>query len=95
MSIDTTGVLAIRSTSKHNACMTKSITIRNVPDGTCRELASRAASNGHSLQSYLRTALIDLADRPGCRRSRGADQRTQGVDRHETVGRIHSPLPGR
>ena len=44
--------------------MSKSITIRNVPDGTCRELASRAASNGHSLQSYLRTALIDLADRP-------------------------------
>ena len=64
MPIDTTGALAIRMTSQHNASMTKSITIRNVPDGTCRELASRAASNGHSLQSYLRTALIDLADRP-------------------------------
>lgn len=44
--------------------MAKSITIRNVPDEVSRELASRAAANGRSLQSYLRTALIDLADRP-------------------------------
>ncbi len=44
--------------------MQKSITVRDVPDGVCRELASRAAANGHSLQSYLKTALIELASRP-------------------------------
>ncbi len=44
--------------------MPKTITIRSVPDETCRELASRAAANGRSLQSYLKAALIDLAERP-------------------------------
>ena len=44
--------------------MQKSITVRDVPERICRELASRAAANGHSLQSYLKTALIELASRP-------------------------------
>lgn len=44
--------------------MPKTITIRSVPDEICRELASRAAANGRSLQSYLKAALIDLAERP-------------------------------
>ncbi|MCY3548007.1 MAG: hypothetical protein OXH49_14100 [Gemmatimonadetes bacterium] len=44
--------------------MQKSITIRDVPEEVCRELASRAAANGHSLQSYLKTELIELAGRP-------------------------------
>ena len=44
--------------------MSKSITIRDVPEEVCRELASRSAANGRSLQSYLRAALIELADRP-------------------------------
>ena len=44
--------------------MSKSITIRDVPEEICSELASRAAANGRSLQSYLRAALIGLADRP-------------------------------
>ena len=44
--------------------MPKSITIRNIPDATSRELASRAAANGRSLQSYLRAALMELASRP-------------------------------
>lgn len=44
--------------------MQKSITVRGVPEQVCRELASRAAANGHSLQSYLKTALIELASRP-------------------------------
>ena len=57
-------VLAISMYSHHNACMPKSITIRNVPEGVRRVLASRAAANGRSLQSYLRAALIELADRP-------------------------------
>lgn len=44
--------------------MSKSITIRDVPDETGRELAARAAETGRSLQEYLRTHLIELARRP-------------------------------
>lgn len=41
-----------------------SITVRDVPDTTRDELASRAARSGRSLQEYLRKELIDLASRP-------------------------------
>ena len=44
--------------------MPKSLTIRNVPDHTCNELAARAARSGRSLQGYLRQELISMADRP-------------------------------
>jgi plasmid stability protein len=44
--------------------MTKTITIRDVPDATGKELAARAAATGRSLQEYLRAHLIDLATRP-------------------------------
>lgn len=44
--------------------MPGSITIRNVPDETRNELASRAALSGRSMQEYLRTELIKIADRP-------------------------------
>lgn len=44
--------------------MSKSITIRDVPDETSDELAARAALTGRSLQEYLRTRLIELASRP-------------------------------
>ena len=44
--------------------MSKSITIRDVPDSTSAELSARAASTGRSLQEYLRAALIELADKP-------------------------------
>lgn len=40
------------------------ITIRDIPDETRDELASRAASTGRSLQEYLRSQLIELARRP-------------------------------
>jgi plasmid stability protein len=40
------------------------ITIRDVPDETRDELASRAALSGHSLQEYVRSHLIELARRP-------------------------------
>jgi plasmid stability protein len=40
------------------------ITIRNVPEETRNELASRAAREGRSLQEYLRRQLIDMAERP-------------------------------
>lgn len=44
--------------------MSRSITIRDVPDPTCDELSARAAAKGRSLQAYLRRYLIDLAGRP-------------------------------
>ncbi|HKJ93975.1 MAG TPA: hypothetical protein VJ957_12470 [Longimicrobiales bacterium] len=44
--------------------MTKSITIRDVPEESRDELAARAALTGRSLQEYLRWQLIELARRP-------------------------------
>lgn len=44
--------------------MPVSITIRNVPDETRNELAARAARSGRSLQEYLRTQLIEMAEKP-------------------------------
>jgi len=44
--------------------MSKSITIRDVPDETSDELAARAALTGRSLQEYLRARIIALASRP-------------------------------
>jgi antitoxin FitA len=44
--------------------MPRSITVRNLPDKACDELAARAAASGRSLQEYLRTQLIELANRP-------------------------------
>jgi plasmid stability protein len=47
-----------------NAIMSTSITVRDVPDETHAELAARAASRGQSLQEYLRSQLVALAQRP-------------------------------
>jgi antitoxin FitA len=44
--------------------MVVAITIRNIPDETRDELASRAASAGQSLQEYLRAHLIEEASLP-------------------------------
>ena len=44
--------------------MTTSITIRDVPDETRGELASRAGLAGRSLQEYLRAHLVELARKP-------------------------------
>jgi plasmid stability protein len=44
--------------------MTKSITIRDVPEETGEELAARAALTGRSLQEYVLAELIELARRP-------------------------------
>ena len=41
-----------------------SVTIRNVSEEAHRELASRAALAGKSLQEYLREALEEMAGRP-------------------------------
>jgi len=40
------------------------ITIRDVPDETRDELASRAALSGRSLQEFLRLQLIEIARKP-------------------------------
>lgn len=48
----------------HNACMSTSITIRDVPDETRDELAARAHRSGRSLQGYLRAQMIELASKP-------------------------------
>jgi plasmid stability protein len=48
----------------YNDAMSKSITVRDVPDETSEKLASRAAATGRSLQEYLRARLIELADSP-------------------------------
>jgi plasmid stability protein len=44
--------------------MSKSITIRDVPDEVSSVLAARAAATGRSLQEYLRAQLEDLAAKP-------------------------------
>ena len=44
--------------------MATAITIRDVPEETRDELASRAALSGRSLQEYVRSQLIELARRP-------------------------------
>jgi antitoxin FitA len=44
--------------------MSTSITVRDVPDQTRDELASRAALTGRSLQEYLHAELVELARQP-------------------------------
>lgn len=56
--------LALQQRRQHNAAMTRSITIRDVPDETSDELAARAALTGRSLQEYLRSRLVELAEAP-------------------------------
>ncbi len=43
--------------------MSKTVTIRDVPDDVGDELSARAAATGRSLQEYLRAHMIDLAQR--------------------------------
>jgi len=45
--------------------MSVQITIRGVPEKVRDELAARAASQGRSMQEFLRAALERLAARPG------------------------------
>lgn len=40
------------------------VTIRDVPEAVRDELASRAAREGQSLQEYLRTLLVNVAEKP-------------------------------
>ena len=56
--------MALRMRPMYYDGMSRSITIRGVPDETGDKLAARAALTGRSLQEYLRAQLIDLARRP-------------------------------
>jgi plasmid stability protein len=47
-----------------NACMAIQITIRDVPERVRDELAARAASQGQSMQEFLRAELERIASRP-------------------------------
>lgn len=42
--------------------MSRSLTVRDVPDEVVDELAARAARSGRSLQEYLRSRLTRLAE---------------------------------
>ena len=44
--------------------MSKSIQLRNVPDGLHRILKARAAKAGKTLSDYLLTEIKELAERP-------------------------------
>jgi antitoxin FitA len=57
-------MLANRMRCWHYATMTIQITIRDVSEKVRDELAARAASEGKSMQEYLRAELERLAARP-------------------------------
>lgn len=48
----------------HTACMAVNISIRHVPEEVRDVLAQRAAQNGQSMQEYLLTELVRIAERP-------------------------------
>lgn len=54
-------MVAERCDEQQNACMA-SITVRDIPERTRKELAARAARSGRSMQEYLRMHLIELGD---------------------------------
>jgi len=80
-------VRAFPQWQQDSGAVPKSITIHDVPDEVCEELADRAALTGHSLQEYLRALVVDLAGRPDAeawvakvRARKSASDRTMGVD---------------
>jgi plasmid stability protein len=69
--------------------MSKSITVRDVPDETSERLASRAAATGRSLQEYLRARLIELAESPDADALVAAIRERKAATRsHVTVDQI-------
>ena len=57
-------MLSFRGQCWHYDSMSVQITIREVPEKVRDELAARAASQGRSMQEFLRAALERLASRP-------------------------------
>jgi len=75
----------------YNAGMSKSITVRDVPDETSERLASRAAATGRSLQEYLRARLIELAESPDADALFAAIRARKSATRsHATIDQILS-----
>ena len=73
----------------YNAAMSKSITVRDVPDETSDRLASRAAASGRSLQEYLRARLIELAESPDADALMAAIRdRKSTTNTHATIDQI-------
>lgn len=69
--------------------MTKSITIRKVPDETRDELAARTGKAGQSLQESLRGELTRLAERPDNRSLlEGIRQRKRSTGTRLAAGRV-------
>jgi len=69
--------------------MPKSITVRDIPDDTSERLASRAAATGRSLQEYLRTRLIELAEAPDVEALvAGIRERKRTTNSHATAKEI-------
>lgn len=69
--------------------MSTAITIRDVPDETRDELASRAALSGRSLQEYLRSHLIHFARRPDAEALLAqVRERKQRLDSHLSAASI-------
>ena len=64
-----------------------SITVRDVPEETRKELAARAARSGQSMQAYLRRLLVDTAGAPDI------DQVI--AEARERVARLNTRLPVR
>ena len=48
----------------YSGAMPVNITIRNVPDEVCDELAARAARSGRSLQEFLSAEFVRIASTP-------------------------------
>jgi plasmid stability protein len=73
----------------YSAAVSKSITVRDVPDETSERLASRAAATGRSLQEYLRAKLIELAESPDADALLAAiRERKSTTHTHATVDQI-------
>lgn len=62
--------------------MTRSVTVRDVPDEVVSTLAARAAGQGRSLQEFLKSELTRLASRPS------PDQWADEVARAKSVSTI-------
>jgi len=48
----------------HNACMSRLIQVRNVPEDVHKRLKERAAAQGESLNTYMLRMVVHEAERP-------------------------------
>ncbi len=82
-------VHAFQQHQQYYAGMSVAITIRNVPQETRDELAARAAQRGMSLQEFLRSTLMTIADSPTMEEIiEGVRERKAASDAHAEVEAI-------